>query len=150
AEVPAPADGVIAKLLVQVDDEVKVGAPLAEMEAGVDGAERAAGPVAEGASSSSQAAGEDTPSTPAAAGAAASDAAATGAPSAGAVAANGGDGVRATPVARRVAAASGVDLSKVKGTGPGEKVTKDDVLAAADGGGNGAAAAGEAKQLRGP
>ena len=150
AEVPAPADGVIAKLLVQVDDEVKVGAPLAEMEAGVDGAERAAGPGAEGASSSSQAAGEDTPSTPAAAGAAASDAAATGAPSAGAVAANGGDGVRATPVARRVAAASGVDLSKVKGTGPGEKVTKDDVLAAADGGGNGAAAAGEAKQLRGP
>ena len=34
AEVPAPADGVITKLLVSVDDEVPVGAPLAEMEPG--------------------------------------------------------------------------------------------------------------------
>src|SRR6187200_2642813 len=33
AEVPAPADGVITKLLASVDDEVKVGQPLAEMEA---------------------------------------------------------------------------------------------------------------------
>jgi pyruvate/2-oxoglutarate dehydrogenase complex dihydrolipoamide acyltransferase (E2) component len=34
AEVPAPMDGVITKLVAQVDDEVPVGAPLAEMEAG--------------------------------------------------------------------------------------------------------------------
>jgi DNA helicase-2/ATP-dependent DNA helicase PcrA len=34
AEVPAPADGTITKLLVAVDDEVPVGAPLAEMEPG--------------------------------------------------------------------------------------------------------------------
>jgi len=34
AEVPAPADGVITKLLVAVDDEVPVGQPLAEMETG--------------------------------------------------------------------------------------------------------------------
>src|SRR3954466_9689289 len=33
AEVPAPADGVITKLLAEVDDEVKVGQLLAEMEA---------------------------------------------------------------------------------------------------------------------
>src|SRR3954451_11233262 len=33
AEVPAPADGVITKLLASVDDEVKVGQPLAEMDA---------------------------------------------------------------------------------------------------------------------
>ena len=32
AEVPAPADGVITKLIAPVDDEVPVGAPLAEME----------------------------------------------------------------------------------------------------------------------
>ena len=37
AEVPAPTDGVITKLLVQVDDEVPVGAPLAEMEPGGEG-----------------------------------------------------------------------------------------------------------------
>jgi 2-oxoglutarate dehydrogenase E1 component len=62
--------------------------------------------------------------------------------------------VKATPVARRVAEANGVDLASVSGSGPGAKVTKDDVIAAADGGGNGAAAAapaqGEEKQLRGP
>ena len=34
AEVPAPAAGVITKLIAQVDDEVPVGAPLAEMEPG--------------------------------------------------------------------------------------------------------------------
>src|SRR3954453_5620069 len=34
AEVPAPMDGVITKLLVAVDDEVPVGSPLAEMEPG--------------------------------------------------------------------------------------------------------------------
>ncbi|HXV05784.1 MAG TPA: nucleotide exchange factor GrpE [Solirubrobacterales bacterium] len=44
AEVPAPADGTITKLLVEVDDEVPVGAPLAEMAPG----EGPAGPVAAG------------------------------------------------------------------------------------------------------
>src|SRR6478672_5303831 len=55
--------------------------------------------------------------------------------------ANGADGVRATPVARRVAKELGVDLGGVTGSGPGTKVTKEDVIAAADGGGNGAAPA---------
>ena len=52
AEVPAPMDGVITKLLAAVDDEVPVGAPLAEMEPGEGSAEgsqaSAAGPVAAG------------------------------------------------------------------------------------------------------
>ncbi|MBX5443192.1 MAG: multifunctional oxoglutarate decarboxylase/oxoglutarate dehydrogenase thiamine pyrophosphate-binding subunit/dihydrolipoyllysine-residue succinyltransferase subunit, partial [Solirubrobacteraceae bacterium] len=38
------------------------------------------------------------------------------------------DGVHATPVARRVAAAQGVDLSRVTGTGPRGRITKADVL----------------------
>ena len=46
AEVPAPTDGVITKLLVSVDDEVPVGAPLAEMEPGEGSNGSAAGPVA--------------------------------------------------------------------------------------------------------
>src|SRR6187551_1217832 len=150
AEVPAPADGVITKLIASVDDEVPVGAPLAEMEPGegtAEGSNRStAGPVGAGdpppppvAKASSGA----VPPTPPPAGGTAGDA------SAGA---NGSDGVRATPVARRVAEETGVDLGSVSGNGPGGKVTKDDVLAAADGG-NGAAAAsvaGEAKPLRGP
>ena len=52
AEVPAPTDGTITKLIAQVDEEVPVGAPLAEMEPGegggtaAEGSDRsAAGPV---------------------------------------------------------------------------------------------------------
>ncbi len=53
AEVPAPMDGVITKLVAAVDDEVPVGAPLAEMEAGDGGTDQGpsaggAGPVAAG------------------------------------------------------------------------------------------------------
>ena len=142
AEVPAPADGVITKLIAAVDDEVPVGAPLAEMESGGEGqSPQPAGPVS------------DTSPAPTGAGPASSPPAAEAPSSQGS---NGGGGngsadVRATPVARRVAEAHGVDLASVSGSGPGAKVTKDDVLAAGNGGGNGASAAvkGEAKQLRG-
>jgi multifunctional 2-oxoglutarate metabolism enzyme len=145
AEVPAPMDGVITKLIAQVDDEVPVGAPLAEMEAGEGSGEgqsaQAAGPVSDSGLSLQ---GESSESSPPAG------------EESGAGGTNGGSGngaadVKATPVARRVAEATGVDLSSVSGSGPGSKVTKDDVLAHGNGGGNGASAAvkGEAKQLRG-
>src|SRR4051812_19213440 len=38
AEVPAPADGVITRILAQPDDEVKVGQALAELAPGENGA----------------------------------------------------------------------------------------------------------------
>src|SRR6478752_4604636 len=76
AEVPAPTDGVITKLIASVDDEVPVGAPLAEMEPGDgDGSSpegsngSAAGPVAGDGESSSQAAGDSPSPTPPADGA---------------------------------------------------------------------------------
>ncbi|MBU6337230.1 MAG: multifunctional oxoglutarate decarboxylase/oxoglutarate dehydrogenase thiamine pyrophosphate-binding subunit/dihydrolipoyllysine-residue succinyltransferase subunit [Acidobacteria bacterium] len=47
------------------------------------------------------------------------------------------DGVSVSPVAARVAAAEGIDLSAVTGTGPGGRVTKADVLATGNGNGNG-------------
>jgi multifunctional 2-oxoglutarate metabolism enzyme len=155
AEVPAPADGVITKLIARVDDEVPVGAPLAEMEPGngtAEGSEAsAAGPVA-GEGGALRAGSSSTPPTPAPPAGGEPGAAGSGA-SVGSAGGNGaGNGVRATPVARRVAEETGVDLRSVDGNGPGGKVTKDDVLAAADGGdGAGAAAvAGEEKPLRGP
>jgi 2-oxoglutarate decarboxylase len=149
AEVPAPADGVITKLIAAVDDEVPVGAPLAEMEPGegdgggtAEGSDAsAAGPVGGGGGVS----GLTRPNTP-------TPSATRGSGAGGAAVGNGGgDGVRATPVARRVAEGTGVDLGSVAGSGPGAKVTKEDVLAAAEG--NGAVVAplaGEEKQLRGP
>jgi multifunctional 2-oxoglutarate metabolism enzyme len=77
------------------------------------------------------------------------------APSAPAEPAGDGNG-RASPVARRIAAAKGLDIGSIRGTAPGGKVTKEDVLAAAEGNGAGVAApapeavAGEEKPLRGP
>jgi 2-oxoglutarate dehydrogenase E1 component len=151
AEVPAPIDGVITKLVAAVDEEVPVGAPLAEMEPGEGSAGQAAGPVAGDDVSSSQAAGETPSPTPPAAGTGQSSAGTSaGGNGAGAGGSGNGADVRATPVARRVAEATGVDLGSVSGSGPGAKVTKDDVLAANGGAPAVAAAGGEAKQLRGP
>jgi 2-oxoglutarate dehydrogenase E1 component len=152
AEVPAPMDGVITKLVAAVDDEVPVGAPLAEMEPG------------EGSSQGSEdsAAGHDQGGSPAGEDVASFSDSPPGHPQVGAgngggtkAAADSGNGapssdVRATPVARRVAEANGVDLASVSGSGPGSKVTKEDVLAAGSGNGTASAAAGAAKQLRGP
>ena len=52
-------------------------------------------------------------------------------------AANGGDGgrVKASPLARRLAADAGVDLAGVSGSGPGGRIVKRDVEAASTGGG---------------
>jgi 2-oxoglutarate dehydrogenase E1 component len=147
AEVPAPTSGVITKLVAAVDDEVPVGATLAEMEPGEGSSE----------GSSRSAAGPDQGESPAGEDVASFSGSPPGHPQA-----SGGNGsgtevngssqdVRATPVARRVAEAAGVDLGAVAGSGPGAKVTKADVLAAGNGGARGAvAAAGEAKPLRGP
>jgi 2-oxoglutarate decarboxylase len=141
AEVPAPMDGVITKLLVAVDDEVPVGAPMAEMEPGEGSGGGTGGGQVEAP------AGEDVasfsappPGLPGSGG---------GNGSGDANAGNGSADVRATPVARRVAEATGVDLASVSGSGPGSKVTKEDVLAAGNGAPS-AASAGEAKALRGP
>jgi 2-oxoglutarate decarboxylase len=146
AEVPAPMDGVITKLLVAVDDEVPVGAPMAEMEAG-EGSSEGSGGAADESPAGPVTAG-DPPSPPVAK--ASSGMGPPTVPPTGDSSGNGA-GVRATPVARRIAAANGVDLALVKGSGPGAKVTKEDVLAAGDGRAAVASpSSGEAKPLRGP
>jgi 2-oxoglutarate dehydrogenase E2 component (dihydrolipoamide succinyltransferase) len=58
-------------------------------------------------------------------------------------AAGASEDVKASPVAKRVAADKGVSLAAVEGTGPGGQITKSDVLAFADRG-QGAAAGGPA------
>jgi len=137
AEVPAPATGVISKILAQPDETVQVGAVLAELEQGEDGAATSGDGVA-------AATAEDEKETESTATTAVAEAPAP----------EDGDS-RVTPVARRAAAANGVDLAKVAGSGAGGKVTKADVMAAADGDGDGAgpagiAVSGEEKPLRGP
>src|SRR5438874_1285616 len=125
AEIPAPASGTITKLLVEPDETVKVGQTLAEMEAGAEGTAAAGQQPADGRQQTADG-GRQT---------------ADGGAQAEAAPTTGGDGKAATPVARRVAQALGIDLGAVEGSGVGGKVTKADVLAAADGKGDGAAPA---------
>ncbi|HEX4717345.1 MAG TPA: multifunctional oxoglutarate decarboxylase/oxoglutarate dehydrogenase thiamine pyrophosphate-binding subunit/dihydrolipoyllysine-residue succinyltransferase subunit [Thermoleophilaceae bacterium] len=64
------------------------------------------------------------------------------------VAAPAGNGdVNATPVAARIAADLGIDLSSIKGSGPRGRITKEDVLDQENGA---TPATAEAKPLRGP
>jgi 2-oxoglutarate decarboxylase len=124
AEVPAPASGTITKILVGPDETIEVGKPLAEMT--------------KGEAPSGDGAGAPAPTKDAEE------------PAAAAATADSDDDARATPVARRAAQANGVDLAGVKGSGPGGKITKSDVLSGGDGAAPATAAAGEAKPLRGP
>ncbi|MFN2615679.1 MAG: multifunctional oxoglutarate decarboxylase/oxoglutarate dehydrogenase thiamine pyrophosphate-binding subunit/dihydrolipoyllysine-residue succinyltransferase subunit [Thermoleophilaceae bacterium] len=134
AEVPAPASGTVAKILVEADKVAPVGAVLAEIEVGdADPAATAAPP--EPAESPAQPSPEPTE-----------------APTEAAAAPGNGDGI-ATPVAARIASAHGIDLSAVSGSGPRGRVTKEDVLAVVEGDGLLAASATPepgGKPLRGP
>ncbi len=125
AEVPAPTAGTITKLLVNPDDTVQVGQALAEMSTDVPPASSASRPGAAGPDEA-RSSGTSAP------------------------VADNGD-AKASPVARRMAAAQGVDLGSISGSGPGGKVVKADVLAAGNGAGAPAKLAdGETKPLRGP
>jgi multifunctional 2-oxoglutarate metabolism enzyme len=119
AEVPAPADGVMAEILVQPDQVVGVGTVLCRIAVGA-GVARAPAKPAAGAAATGH---EERAEAPSAAPAAPVD---------------GGD-AEATPVARRIASAHGIDVSELAGSGPRGRVRKSDVLAAVEG--NGAAAA---------
>jgi pyruvate/2-oxoglutarate dehydrogenase complex dihydrolipoamide acyltransferase (E2) component len=60
-----------------------------------------------------------------------------------------GQEVKATPVAKRIAAEKGVPLDSLSGSGPGGAITKEDVLAAADSKGAAPAAEEEVEALPG-
>src|SRR5436190_6471300 len=134
AEVPSPASGKLVKILAQEDETVEVGQALAELEPGDE-----APPLAEQPPSAAKAAAGSTQGSVIAEGAAATEAS-----SATVTAPVAESDARSTPVARRVAAAHGVDLDDVSGTGTGGRIVKDDVLAQlpslAGSGGDGATA----------
>ncbi len=122
-ELPAPAGGTITEILAQEGETVTVGQTLARMTTS------AAAPAAAASGANGGGAGN---------GAASSSSAATP------VAPVPTD-ARISPVAARVAAAEGVDVGGVAGSGPAGRIVKADVLAVAasgNGSGNGAGAAG--------
>lgn len=112
-EVRAPASGVL-KQLASVGDEVAVGAVVATVDESATAKKPAASPAA------------------ATAAAPASNGTASASSSASAAAATSTADVRATPLARKLAADHGVDLSKLQPTGAGGKVREHDVQEAID------------------
>lgn len=115
-EIETTVEGTVLQLLAEPGDVVAVGSPIgyvgAEGEAPPEGAAPAkAAPVAE----------EPAPVAPAPV------AQAAPAPAAG-VAEAGGDGfLKISPIARRLADERGIDPRRVKGTGPGGRITKKDI-----------------------
>ncbi len=120
-EVESPAAGTVAKLLYPVEAVVPVGLPVAVIaEAGENVAEVAA---------------RYSGSAPAAKAAAApAPAAASPAPVA-APASGRREGAPVTPAARKLAEEHKIDVSRVVGTGPGGRVTREDVQKIIDAGG---------------
>jgi len=134
-EVPSPASGVLAEILVPVDQTVSVGTVLARISTGADGELEAA--AEEPAAVSPDTTAPD-PTKAQAVEAQATEA--TPAPSGnGAAAATSPAGRRYSPVVQRIAAEHGVDLDQVQGTGRGGRVRKQDVLAFIESGGDGGA-----------
>ncbi len=126
-EVPSPTAGIIAEILVEVEQTVEVGVVLARLAVGEGAVVPAGAPGGEGSSSSG---GQKLPASAASA--------APAAPAPPAPDARGdGNGRRYSPVVQRIAAEHNVDLSTVPGTGRGGRVRKQDVLAIVNGGGAG-------------
>ena len=103
-EIPAPADGVLARVLIEAGETVGVGTPLAELDVQVgartpDGG-GAAGPVPEAPSNANPPPSTELDRT-----------------------------AFVSPVVRRIADEHGVDLRRVEGHGVGGRVRKADLLA---------------------
>ncbi|OHV58069.1 2-oxoglutarate dehydrogenase, E2 component, dihydrolipoamide succinyltransferase [Pseudofrankia sp. BMG5.36] len=142
-EIPAPASGVLASIKVAEDETVEVGVELAVIE---DGAGGAAAPAAAAAPEPAPAPppppppAPTPPPAPAPVAATPPPAPAPAAPTpppvpspvavAPAPSANG-EARYVTPLVRKMAGELGVDLGSVTGSGPGGRISKQDILDAA-------------------
>jgi pyruvate/2-oxoglutarate dehydrogenase complex dihydrolipoamide acyltransferase (E2) component len=138
-EVPAPVKGVVAEILVSVEETVEVGVVLARIDTGEGGDGDAGGApaaVPEAAAAGPKAAA----AVPEAAGAPEAPVASEAASPPPSPPRRNGAARRYSPVVQRIAAEHGIDLASVPGTGRDGRVRKQDVLALVNGDGAGAAA----------
>lgn len=139
ADIPSPAGGVLAEVLVQSGETVEINTVVARIETDATVATSAvpSAPVAEPPLDPPATAVEAEPVT-----ASAAPAAIPSAPPAGVTPASPGSGAagspagrderlrtRSTPLVRKIAAEHGVDIRQVPGTGASGRVTRDDILA---------------------
>ena len=125
-EFEAVDEGTIAQLVVAEGTEgVKVGAVIALIQGEDEAAAPAKAAPREEAKPAPRAEASATAPAPAKAAAPAPKPAAAPAPS--------GDRVKASPLAKRLAAAQGIDLAQVSGSGPGGRIVKADLDSAEKG-----------------
>jgi pyruvate dehydrogenase E2 component (dihydrolipoamide acetyltransferase) len=110
-EVPSPQSGVLTRIVVEVDRTVPVLEVLALIESPGEWSSASPRPA-------------DTPVAQATAGVALQP---SSVPSTTSPVEAGARGLQVTPLARRVAKDHGIDLREVKGTGPGGRITDQDV-----------------------
>jgi pyruvate dehydrogenase E2 component (dihydrolipoamide acetyltransferase) len=133
-EIPSPAAGTILAIDVPVDSTVPVGARLALIgAAGSSAAPVAAAPVAAAPVAAAPVAAAPVAAAPVAAAPVVVPPAPVAAPVAAApvTQTNQVSDAYVTPIVRKLAAENGVDLSRIKGTGVGGRIRKEDILAAA-------------------
>jgi len=122
-EVESPAEGVVLRIVAQPDEERPIGALLAVLGAQHEQVseaelEQMLGPTAVRAPAVTAPAPSPVP--------VAASRAAT------AVRDGGGERLKISPIARKLADELGLDPSTIEGTGPGGRITKDDVLRVAE------------------
>jgi pyruvate dehydrogenase E2 component (dihydrolipoamide acetyltransferase) len=128
-EVPSPVSGTLTEIRVEEGETVEVGTVIAVV--GDAGAAPAAAPAAEPAAAPAPAApapAAPAPAAPAPAPAAPAPAPAAPAPAPDAPTAQAGDNRLLSPVVRRLVKQNGLNPDSIPGTGPGGRITRDDVL----------------------
>ncbi|MTJ62126.1 dihydrolipoamide acetyltransferase [Nocardia seriolae] len=120
-ELEAYEDGILEAIIAEPGTAVAIGEPIALLG---DGSGASAAPAAALALAAAAPAPAAAPAAPAAAAAPAISAPAAGN---GSTPTESGDRKKSSPLARKVAKEIGVDINAVNGTGPGGRVTKQDV-----------------------
>ena len=130
-EVPAPLAGVVRDMKVKVGDKVSEGTLILTLEVGEDAPAKSAEPASAPTPAPAQSLPPAAAPAPAAAAPAPPPAPAAAPPTAPSAPVDEAAFARAhaSPAVRRFARELGVDLSKVKGSGPKERVLKEDVQA---------------------
>jgi pyruvate dehydrogenase E2 component (dihydrolipoamide acetyltransferase) len=130
-ELESYSNGILARIIVAEGQSAGLGEPIATIAANAEEART----LKQDAAGSDSAATESSPATPAAQSAEAEPApqpqgdetaSANGTEPIGA---EPGGRIKASPLARRLAQENGIDLSQLTGTGPGGRITKEDVQA---------------------